>query len=382
MKAFRQRDKRSGTATAAIDPMSTVPKSHRRSMPCINPRRPRVFCHDNAHTREIIGGLQQLHEDFKPTPWLFNAHAQLIFYNLRKALLRRGRRGASLYDRREQLTMRDGGLTALLWCGHDLPADAPTIVVLHTITGSPESMAELVRDLRVGTGWRIVLCLRRGHADLPLMTPRMNLFGCTDDLREQMAFIRARFPESPLYAVGSSAGSGLLVRYLGEEGAAAPFRACFAFCPGYDIDTMFDEVHPFYSRIMAKKLVRQFVTPNQARLAPLATVPLLAAAEDLATLFRAHYELAGHDDYAAYNRASNPMHVFEGIRVPLMVLNAEDDPVCRITGLEPWLETMQTMPNVILVTTTEGSHCAYYEGWSARSWAARLMGDYFRIMAT
>lgn len=343
-------------------------------------RRPHVICHDNLRNRHVVGALQQLHEPFTPTPWLFNAHAQLIFHSLRKGGQQRRRQGASLYDHREQLTMRDGGLTALVWCGHDLPSDAPTIVVLHTITGSPDSMAELVRDLRAGTGWRVVLCLRRGHADLPLKTPRINLMGCTDDLREQLDVIRTRFPDSSLYAVGSSAGSGLLVRYLGEEGEAAPFRAAFAYCPGYDIDKGFDVVHPRYSRMMARKLVRQFITPNEASLAHLATAPRLHAAEDLATLHRALYELAGHDDYVAYDRASNPMHVFEHIRTPLMVLNAEDDPVCRIGNVAPWLETMRAMPNVILVTTAEGSHCAHYEGWSARSWSARLMCGYFRVV--
>lgn len=343
-------------------------------------RRPQVICHDNLHSRHVIGALQQLHEDFTPTPWLFNAHAQLIFYSLRKVSQQRRQRHAPLYDHRERLTMRDGGLTALHWCGHDLPADAPTIVVLHTITGSPDSMAELVRDLRAGTGWRVVLCLRRGHADLPLQTPRLNLMGCTDDLREQLDVIRKRFPDSPLYAVGTSAGSGLLVRYLGEEGEAAPFRASFAYCPGYDIDKGFDVVHPRYSRLMAKKLLRQFIMPNQDRLAHLPTLPRVQAAEDLASLHRALYEVSGHDDYAAYDRASNPMHVFAGIRVPLMVLNAEDDPVCRIGNLAPWLETMRAMPNVILVTTAEGSHCAHYEGWGARSWSARLMSGYFRVM--
>lgn len=37
---------------------------------------------------------------------------------------------------------------------------------------------------------------------------------------------------------------------------------------------------------------------------------------------------------------------------------------------------------VILVTTAEGSHCAHYEGWAARSWSARLMSGYFRVMHT
>ncbi|MEL0028105.1 MAG: alpha/beta hydrolase, partial [Perlucidibaca sp.] len=198
--------------------MSTEPMSRqiasRRPWP---DRRPHVICHDNLHNHHVVASLPLLHEAFTPTPWLFNEHAQLIFHSLRK----KGRRAAPVYDHEDSLVMADGGRTALFWRGHDLAPDTPTIVLLHTITGSPASMAELVDDLHAGTGWRIVLCLRRGHADLPLTTPRLNILGCTDDLREQLAVIQARFPESPLYGVGSSAGSGLLVRYLGEEGERA-----------------------------------------------------------------------------------------------------------------------------------------------------------------
>jgi predicted alpha/beta-fold hydrolase len=339
-------------------------------------RRPQVHCHDNAQNRHLVSALPQLHDNFRPTPWLFNEHAQLVFHSLRK----KKQNAAPLYDHYDLLTMSDGGHTALAWRGHDLPPATPTVVVLHTITGSPDSMAELVQDLHAGTGWRIVLCLRRGHGDLPLTTPRLNILGSTADLREQLQVIRQRFPESPLYGVGSSAGSALLVRYLGEEGDAAPFRAAFAYCPGYNTDNGFDVVHPFYSRTMAKKLVRQFIAPNLSRLAPFPTTTRLLNAKDLADFHRHSYELAGYGSYADYAQASNPMRVFEAIRTPLMILNSEDDPVCRIDNVAPWLDAMRQMPGVILVTTAEGSHCAHYEGWSARSWSGRLMGNYFRVM--
>lgn len=339
-------------------------------------RQPRLHCHDNAQNRHIVAALPQLHAAFRPTPWLFNEHAQLIFHSVRK----KGQQTAPVYNRRDLLTMRDGGQTALEWCGYDLPADTPTIVVLHTITGSPQSMSELVQDLHACTGWRIALCLRRGHGGLPLHTPRLNILGCTDDLREQLQAIRARFPASPLYAVGSSAGSGVLVRYLGEEGDAAPFRAAFAYCPGYNTDEGFAKVHPFYSRMMAKKLARQLLAPHLEKITHLPTTARLLGAENLADFHRHMYELAGYASYADYDAASNPMHVFATIKTPLMILNAEDDPVCRIGNVLPYLDRMQQMPDVILVTTAQGSHCAHYEGWSARSWSARLMGNYFRVM--
>lgn len=83
------------------------------------------------------------------------------------------------------------------------------------------------------------------------------------------------------------------MRYLGEEGEASPFRAAFAYCIGYDTNIGFDDVRPFYSRMMAKKLVRQFITPNLERIAHLPSAERLAVAKDLAAFHRELYELAG-----------------------------------------------------------------------------------------
>jgi len=340
----------------------------------LRPRKPRVHCQETPRNRELIASLAQLREGFRPTPWLFNEHLQLVYLNARRS------RSDRSYCRTEPCILADGGHAALVWRGYDLPATTPTIVVLPTITGSPDSMAELVGDLYATTGFRVVLCLRRGHGDLPLTTPRLNILGSTDDLREQLEIIRERFPDSTLYAVGSSAGSGLLVRYLGEEGEAAPFEAAFSYCPGYNTDEVFDTAHPFYSRYMTRKLVRQFITPNEDKLGHLRTAKKLKSAALLGEFHRSMYELAGYETYEEYTAASNPMRVFESVRTPMMILNAEDDPVCRIENAEPYLETITRMSNVILVTTERGSHCAHYEGWSAQSWAGRLIGNYFLAM--
>jgi predicted alpha/beta-fold hydrolase len=58
--------------------------------------------------------------------------------------------------------MQDGGVTAIAWYGYDLPQETPTIVIMHTITGTPDSMRELVKDLHEYTGWRIALCYAVG----------------------------------------------------------------------------------------------------------------------------------------------------------------------------------------------------------------------------
>ena len=333
---------------------------------------PTLYYNPAGVFKDVLAQLPQLTEKYRPTPWLSNAHAHILYFDLIK------RNTIQLkYDAIEQLKMSDGGVTGVAWYGLDLPKTTPTVILLHTITGSLESMRELVHDLYKYTGWRIALCLRRGHADLPMPVPKINLFGSTEDLREQLAYIQKKLPLSDLYAVGSSAGTGLLVRYLGEEGDATPLKAAFALCPGYNTETGFAYVHPFYSKVMAKKLLKCFIHPYQDVWKKLPSLQQVLSVKNLSDFDKLYYHMAGFNDYEAYTKATNPIYVFENIKIPLMILNAEDDPICRIDNLQPYKKTIQDMEHIMVVTTKRGSHCGFYEGFTkTQSWSTRLMVQY------
>ncbi|ENU29714.1 alpha/beta hydrolase [Acinetobacter sp. NIPH 1852] len=334
---------------------------------------PKMYYHPKGKIKDVLEKLPQLKQKYRPTPWLSNTHVHLLYFDIiRKKTIKLE------YDRIDQLTMQDGGVTAIAWYGYDLPVTTPTVVIMHTITGTLESMRELVKDLHQYTGWRIALCLRRGHAGLPMPVPQISLFGSTRDLKEQLDHIQQLFPSSDLYAVGSSAGTGLLVRYLGEQGEDTPFKAAFAMCPGYDTEIGFKNVHPFYSKLMTKKLFKHFIYPYQNIWSRVASLEKVLATTSLEEFEKAYFEMAGYEDYQSYCKAINPIYVFENIKIPLMILNAEDDPVCSIKNFEPYKDKIQQMDNMVVITTKKGSHCGFYESLAVKSWASRLMADFFK----
>lgn len=337
--------------------------------------QPHLYYDRSSPLNAILDKLPQLKQKYRPTPWLSNNHIHLLYFDLIR------KRSIQLnYDKVDQLTMQDSGVTAVVWHGYDLPADTPTIVLMHTITGTPDSMRELVKDLHAYTGWRVALCLRRGHAQLPMPVPKMNLFGSVDDLKEQIEFIQQQFPQSELYGVGSSAGTGLLVRYLGDEGENTPLKAAFALCPGYNTETGFKNVHPVYSKIMTKKLVNKFIQPYAATWGTSDTLSKVMRAKNLFEFEQAYFEMAGYTDYQSYSQATNPIYVFENVKIPLMILNAEDDPVCHIRNFEPYKSVIESMPNIVVVTTKKGSHCGYYAGVRhTHSWAHKLMAEFLLV---
>lgn len=338
--------------------------------------KPELTCQDNAFNRETLASVPRLRARYFPTPWLPGAHLQIAWRFLRDALL-----PPLQYCRSEVLTMRDGGTTALHWLGPALADDAPILLVLPTITGTAQSMRELVRDLHRQTVWRIAVCERRGHGGLRLTQPRVNTMGCASDLREQIAAVRARHPAAPLYAAGLSAGSALLVRYLGEQGADTPIRAAVAFYPGYDIEVACARSQGFYSRYMARRLVDHFVIAHAEQFGEMPSYAACSQAADLQSFHDNLYSLAGYDSREAYHAASNPVRVMARITVPLLVLNAADDPVCVLQNVRDHQATFRQLPRAILAVTRHGSHCAHFSGWTARRWGHSLAAEYLQAMS-
>jgi predicted alpha/beta-fold hydrolase len=174
-----------------------------------------------------------------------------------------------------------------------------------------------------------------------------------------------------------SAGSGLLVRYLGEEGRDTPVAAGVALCPGYDTTRAFTRVHGGYDRYMVRALHEYFLDRHAAVLRTVEGYAETRASRSVAEFHDRGFRLSGFDSIAEYHRATNPMAVIEGIRVPLLVLNAADDPVCVVENVREHLGVVDAVPQTVVALTARGSHCAFYEGvLRPRSWACRAIAEY------
>ena len=339
---------------------------------------PQLRYHPSPLLDHLLGACPILREPFRPTPWAFNRHWQLALLAWREA-----RAAPFAFDTHEHVGLPDGGTTSLDWAGLDDPAtDAttPTVLVLPTICGDGRSMGRLVRSLRRLLGWRVVVCNRRGHGDLPLTTPRISTLGATADLRAQLAQVRRRVPAAPLYALGSSAGSALLVRWLGEEGIDAPVVAAVALCPGYDTTRAFHRIHRVYDRYLVRALRRYFLDRHAAILRTLPGYEHVRASRTVGELHDRQYALAGFASADDFHRHTNPMVVAHDVRVPLLILNAADDPVCPLANVREHEMLVHDVRDALLVLTARGSHCAFLEGWRPRSWAHRLVADYLRAV--
>src|SRR5437879_7482414 len=287
------------------------------------PHSTRLYYRPTPLLREVVAACSALTRPFRPTPWPVNRHLQLALLAFAD-----GHDLPLLYDRCDVLRRGGGGGVSLDWPGVDADPATPTVVVLPTVCGDGQSMRRLVRDLRAHLDWRIVVCNRRGHGTLPLTTPRFSVLGSVADLRVQLAEIRRQVPGSPLYGVGVSAGSGLLVRPLGEDGDAPPFTAAIASCPAYDSTRAFGRLHPPYHRYLTRLLKAHFLERHADVLRGHAGYAEGLTSRTVEEFQDRCHPLAGLGSVADYHADTNPVAVAAQYRVPLHVLNAAPATVC------------------------------------------------------
>ena len=268
--------------------------------------------------------------------------------------------------------------------GIALPLDAPICIFLHTITGSAAQTRWLMGQAS-RRGWRSCVFVRRGHGrERKLTSPSFNLLGEVADVEAQLAAVRRTYPEAPfLGMVGVSAGSGLLISYLGRAGAATPVGAACAICPEWDVEQAFTAMgteQPLAEAAMLKQIKASFVRRNEQLLRQWdsAAVDACLEAKSLPEMLAAHapFAMRAHGatgaDYLAAHDALADRH---GIAVPILLLNAEDDFVCSIDLAQP--DVVAEKPGALLLVTRSGSHVAFNEGlFGGRTFHTRASFDF------
>jgi len=250
----------------------------------------------------------------------------------------------------------------------------PIVIYLPGITGGTSEAMAFVRRV-VERDWVGGVHFRRGHAG-PLNKASFNLFGNAHDLRACILYLRERYPLRPIALVGNSAGTAILVRYLGVFGADARVKCAVCISAGYDIstDTGVWSRAGFKGTWLDNYLVRAiksfFLEPNSALLrahdaetyAQLERASSVMEFQRLASRF-AHPEAQQPPwTEAEWLVETCPLRVAGGIRLPTLAINAVDDPICHNDFVERHAFGLpDTNDHLALVLTDVGSHCAFLD---------------------
>ena len=273
--------------------------------------------------------------------------------------------------------MKDKGVIALDWgiTGiRTLHKSSPVLFVLPGLTGDA-SGATFICRLAVRNGFRPVVFNKRGHGASPLTTPKLQSFGDPSDFRQAVKYVRGRFPSSKLTAIGVSAGSAVLMSYLGEYGSSDYLTAAVALSPGYDAENLFSNcLKQPYNFFLLYGLKRLLSRHAQA-LSKAVDIDLAMGSQTMAKFEENMYcKLYGYKDMEQYWEKNNPMRDIDDVTTPVLCINSTDDPVCVKENIPT--DIFELYPNFMLATTDHGGHCGFLEHPNLESWAEKVAIEY------
>ena len=161
-----------------------------------------------------------------------------------------------------------------------------------------------------------------------LSSPRFNLMGDPGDTRMMVEHVMKRFPDSEyLGMVGVSAGSGLLITYLGQEGDKTSVRAACSLCQAFQT---LSQHFPLVDNHLLSSLKNLFIIKNHELLSEHYQNDVISCSEakTVQQFFDAHHVFAWSDSMEDYYRDNNPMNWDDDIVRPTLIINSEDDMVC------------------------------------------------------
>jgi predicted alpha/beta-fold hydrolase len=310
---------------------------------------------------------------FKPYRLFQGGHAQTI--------------GAYIWPRRfrfasegdeERLFEVAPGVKVLAHCRWQADAkECPTIVVWHGIEGSTSSnYMQATAEKGFRAGFNIIRVNFRSCGGTEHLTSTIYHGGLSDDLRAVVKELIEKDHVSRMLLVGYSLGGNLVLKLAGEYGEHPPeeILGICAVSPSVDLSSSADLIlqrsnwiyHQDFVRRLKKRIRTNYkLYPELYDISGLDDVRTLKEFDDRFTA-RAH-GFADADDY--YYRSS-ALRVIDRIRIPTLIIHAEDDPFIPFAPLRESI--VANNPYILLVGTKQGGHVAFI---SAKSPVAEEVDD-------
>jgi len=321
---------------------------------------------------------------FTPHRIFRNGHAQTIA----ACAWPRRFRFASESDQ-ERFFEVEPGVKVLAHCRWQVePAEHPTIVVWHGIEGSTSSNYMLATaEKGFKAGFNIIRVNLRNCGGTEHLTPTLYHGGLSEDLRAVVKELIKKDQISRIFLAGFSLGGNLVLKLAGEYGDDPPpeILGVCAVSPSVDLTASAELIlersnwiyHTDFVRRLKKRIrAKHRLYPELYDISGLRRVRTLRQFDERFTA-PAH-GFAGADDY--YYRSSS-IRVIDQIRIPTLIIHAEDDPFIPFASLRD--PGVVNNPLVLLLACAQGGHVGFIspgrEDEEDRFWAENRVVEFCKL---
>ncbi|XP_050397022.1 monoacylglycerol lipase ABHD2 isoform X1 [Patella vulgata] len=254
-----------------------------------------------------------------------------------------------------------------------------TLAVCPGIANSSESLyIRTLVDHAQKNGYRVAVLNHLGALRYVRLTaPRIFNYGETGEYNSMIDEIIRLYPNTTIIAVGCSMGANIVLKYLGEDKShEKKVIGALSLCQGYDANDAkplllsWESGRRMYSYFMAVNL-RNLIKHHKdillgkeaiARYGPFDEDAIYASSSLLDIDVSYSLKTAEFRNYQEYYHWASCKQYLKGIEIPLIILNAKDDPIVPPVLYETAKKYVESRDNCIFLTTDHGGHLGYFEG--------------------
>ncbi|XP_034638800.1 monoacylglycerol lipase ABHD2 [Trachemys scripta elegans] len=351
---------------------------------CLNLKSPTappdLIYQDTALSRFLLKSCPLLTKEYiPPMIWGKSGHIQTALYG------KMGRvRSPHPYGLRKYLTMSDGATATFdlfePLAEHCIREDVTMVICPGIANHSEKQYIRTFVDYAQKNGYRCAVLNHLGALpNIELTSPRMFTYGCTWEFGAMVNYIKKTFPQTQLVVVGFSLGGNIVCKYLGETQANQErVLCCVSVCQGYsalraqETFMQWDQCRRFYNFLMADNMKKIILSHRQVLFGDSVKQPQTLVDSDLSRLYTATSlmqiddtimrKFHGYSSLKEYYEKESCLHYLPRIHVPLMLVNAADDPLVHDSLLSIPRALSEKRENVMFVLPLHGGHLGFFEG--------------------
>jgi predicted alpha/beta-fold hydrolase len=326
---------------------------------------------------------------FEPHPLLRNGHVMTV-----TAVY--WRRCFSLPPAEERLFRVDRQSALLAHChwqpdervSADQRRNLPVMAIVHGLEGSSDSnYVRGIAEKAFAQGYHVVRLNQRNCGGSERFTPTLYNSALSADYR---AVVQELVAEgfTQIFLVGYSMGGNLVLKMAGEDSSDAPkaLRAVCVVSPSLDpaacADALERRANFFYQRHFVSALLKRYA--RKAQMFPalyqrngFPSIRTIRQFDDVITA--PHF---GYSDAQEYYQAAGAQRVLMQIRVPALLITAQDDPFVPYKSFTE--ASVDSNPAIRFLAPRHGGHCAFISRRSGaeRFWAEQRIVEFCEAQRT
>ena len=245
----------------------------------------------------------------------------------------------------------------------------PRLVLLHGLEGTIRShyLSGLLDQAR-RRGWAANVLIFRGCNGEVNRVRRLYHSGETTDIDFVVRRLIDEDPARPIVLAGVSLGGNVLLKWLGEQGDDVPLqvRGAVAVSVPYDLEAGARRIERGFSRVYTWHFLRTLRDKARRKLVRFPDLFDRERLDSARTLFEFDdaitapvHGFGGAHDY--YSRSSS-INFLGRIRVPTLLLSAQDDPFLPREVLDTVLMMARLNPHIAVEFHQRGGHVGFVSG--------------------